>query len=166
MSMRLLVVLDESTASRRTVAYVARLVGRQRGFQLCLAHVLPPLPSRLLESGGGEGADQRRREPARLKARQQRWRLAVKRSAQQTFARAKAALRKAGVPAKALDVQFFGAIDGRTAADRILDVARASRCRTVVVGRESLSSFRELLRGDLPGELVRRGQGFSVWVVD
>jgi nucleotide-binding universal stress UspA family protein len=165
MSMRLLVVLDESTASRRTVAYVGRLVGR-RGFQLCLAHVLPPMPSALLESDGGEGARPGQREHAQLKVRQQRWRLGVRRSAQQTFARAKTALRKAGVPAKALDVQFFGAVDGRNAADRILDVARASRCRTVVVGRESLSWVREFPRRDLPGELVRRGEGFSIWVVE
>jgi len=166
MSMRLLVVLDKSTASRRTVAYVGRLVARQRGFQLCLAHVVPPLPMHLPEAGGGDEAPPGRRKPVRPTAREQRWRLAARRAAQQTFARAKAALRKAGVPAKALDLQFLGAMDGRHAADRILDVARASRCRTVVVGRESLSWFREVLRGDLPAALVRRGEGFTIWVVE
>ena len=160
MRMRLLVVLDEFTASRRTVAYLAKIVGRRRGLQQCLVHVLPRLPPALLESGGSEDQD------AQLGARQQRWLVAGKRTAQQTFARAKVALRKASVPAHALDVQFFGALDGRSAADRILELARASRCRTVVIGRESLSWFRELVRGDLAGELVRRGEGFTIWVVD
>jgi nucleotide-binding universal stress UspA family protein len=166
MSMRLLVVLDESAASRRTVAYLGKMVGRHRDLQLCLAHVLPPLPPGLLESAGDEDPQPGRRQQARLKTRQQRWLLAAKRTAQQTFARAQAALRKVGVPARALDVQFFGALDGRSAADRILALARASRCRTVVVGRESLSWFRELLRGDLAGELVRRADGFTIWVVE
>jgi nucleotide-binding universal stress UspA family protein len=166
MSIRLLVVLDESTASRRAVDYVAKLVGHQHGLQLCLAHLLPPLQPGLPGSSSDEDAQQGQRQHARFKARQQRWRSAAKRSAQRAFARAKAALRKAGVPAKALDVQFFGAVDGDHAADRILDVARASRCHTVVVGRGSLSWFREFLRRDLPAELVRRGEGFTIWVVE
>lgn len=164
--MRLLVVLDESVASRRTVAYMARMVGRRRGLRLCLAHVLPPLPPGLLEAAGSEDPKYARRQHPQLKVRQKRWLVAAQRTAQQTFASAKAALRKAGVPAKALDTQFFGALDGRSAADRILELARASRCRTVVVGRESLSWFRELVRDDLAGELVRRGEGFTVWVVE
>lgn len=67
--MRLLVVLDESAASRRTETYIAKMAGRRRGLRLCLAPV-------------------------------------------------------------------------------------------------SLSWFREVVRGDLARELVRRGEGFIVWVVE
>ena len=49
---RLLVILDGSPISKRAVKYVASWVGRRRGFRLCLAHVLPPLPAGLLEHGG------------------------------------------------------------------------------------------------------------------
>jgi nucleotide-binding universal stress UspA family protein len=166
MSMRLLVVLDESPASRRTVVYLGKMVGRRRGLRLCLVRVLPPLPSRLVERGGSENPRRERRRHAPLTARQQRWLQVAKRTAQQTFARAKAALRKAGVPAKALDVQFFGALDGSSPADRILELARASHCQTVVVGRASGSWLRDLLRGDLASDLVRRGEGFTIWVVE
>ena len=57
MTTRLLVLVDESPASKRAVSYVARMVGRRRGFQLCLAHLLPPLPAGLMEFRGAENID-------------------------------------------------------------------------------------------------------------
>jgi nucleotide-binding universal stress UspA family protein len=40
------------------------------------------------------------------------------------------------------------------------------KCDTVVIGRKSLSWLRELIDGDPAEELVRRGKGFTIWVVE
>ncbi len=58
---KLLLVVDESRSSKRAVTYVARTIGRRRGFQLCLAHLLLPIPPALLEFGGAENPDEERR---------------------------------------------------------------------------------------------------------
>jgi hypothetical protein len=56
---RLLVVLDDSVASRRAVKYVGKFVGKRRGFRVCLVQVLPPLPPELQEHGGSEDGTKR-----------------------------------------------------------------------------------------------------------
>ena len=50
----LMVIVDESPATRRAVDYVTRMIGCQRGFHVYLLHLLPPLPAELLEFGGAE----------------------------------------------------------------------------------------------------------------
>jgi nucleotide-binding universal stress UspA family protein len=137
----LLVVVDESQASKRAVAYVAKIVGRQRGLRICLVHILP-------------------------KDNQQPWLAGAKKAAQRAFGMAAATLREAGVLASALDVQFSEGVEGLGAAERVLDLARTRRCGTVVVGRESVSWFRKLMTGNLAAELVRRGKGYTIWVVE
>src|SRR6266566_2771117 len=70
---RLLVVLDDSVASRRAVKYVAKFVGKRRAFRICLVHVLPPLPPELLEHGGSEDPAKEAQLEADLKVEQHRW---------------------------------------------------------------------------------------------
>ena len=70
---RLLVVLDDSAASRSAVKYVGKFVGKRRRFRICLVHVLPPLPPELLEHGGSEDPAKEARLEADLKAEQQLW---------------------------------------------------------------------------------------------
>jgi nucleotide-binding universal stress UspA family protein len=166
MTTRLLVLVDESPASKRAVSYVARMVGRRRGFQLCLAHLLPPLPAGLMEFRGAENPDEEQRLDAALKASQRRWMVAAKEAAHSVFAGACAMLHAAGVPAKAVETRFFDPTNGASVAERIIHLARSRKCGTVVVGREAVSWFRELVRGDLAEELVRSGKGVTIWVVE
>jgi len=56
----LMVVVDESAATRRAVDYVTRMIGCQRGFHVYLLHLLPPLPAELLEFGGAEDPGKKR----------------------------------------------------------------------------------------------------------
>lgn len=39
----LLVVVDESDGTMRTVDYIAKMIGQRRGFRVHLLHLLPPL---------------------------------------------------------------------------------------------------------------------------
>ena len=91
---RLLLVLDDSPASRRAVAYAARMVGGQRQLRFYLAHPLAPLPTGLLEFRGASNPYEEERLDARLKERQNRWTSKAQDAAQQVFARAEATLRR------------------------------------------------------------------------
>lgn len=161
---RLLVVVDESQASKRAVTYVATIVGGQRDLRICLVHILPRPSPRPREFRGAE--DPHERLHARPKDNQQRWLAGAKKAAQRALSMATATLRDAGVSARALDVLLSEGVEGPGAAERILELARARRCDTVVVGRESMSWFRDLMSGDLAAELVRRGKGYTIWVVE
>jgi nucleotide-binding universal stress UspA family protein len=163
---RLLVVLDDSAASRRAVKYVGKFVGKRRGFHICLVHVLPPLPPVLLEHGGSEDPTKEARLEADLKAEQHRWISAAKKTSQMGLDEACATLRKAGISAGTVQGLFCEPGEGPNAADAILNMAQGCHCRTVVVGRQSVSWFHELFSQDLPEELLRRGKGFSVWLVE
>src|SRR5438876_4229143 len=71
-SRTILIVVDGSAASRRALAYVARIVGRRRGFRLCLIYLLPPLPPRLLECRGTKEPKAEEQFSAQLKIKQRR----------------------------------------------------------------------------------------------
>jgi K+-sensing histidine kinase KdpD len=163
---RLLVVLDDSVASRRAVKYVGKFVGKRRGFRICLVQVLPPLPPELQEHGGSEDPAKEARLEAHLKAEQHHWISAAKKTAQKGLDQARATLRKAGISAGTLQALFSEPGEGPDAADDILNMARGRRCRTVVVGRQSVSWFHELFSHELSEELLRRGKGFCVWAVE
>jgi nucleotide-binding universal stress UspA family protein len=158
----ILVVVDGSAASRRALAYVATIVRGRRGFSLCLTTVLPPFPPRLLESRGTEDPEGEEELNAQLKVKQRRWISTMERTAQRTLVNAVALLRDARIKAGAVETPA----GSRDAADAILDLARDRKCGTVVVGRESVSWFRQLFRSDLAEELVRRATGFTIWVVE
>jgi hypothetical protein len=159
----LLVVLDESEVASRAVTYVGRLLGRHRGFRVCLAYVLPELPSGLLEHGGA--ADPRREErlASSLRAEQRRWVADRKREAGGLLDEAARSLRRAGMGSNALTTRFCGPVTSKAAADEILRLARAQRCRTVVVGRRRLSWFGHLFADDLRADLARRGGTIAIW---
>jgi K+-sensing histidine kinase KdpD len=103
---------------------------------------------------------------AHLKAEQHHWISAAKKTAQKGLDQARATLRKAGISAGTLQALFSEPGEGPDAADDILNMARGRRCRTVVVGRQSVSWFHELFSHELSEELLRRGKGFCVWAVE
>ena len=65
--------IDDSEATLRTVAYVAEIIGPQKGFHVVLLHVLPPIPPELLEFGGSENPQTEQRLDAELKKDQAQW---------------------------------------------------------------------------------------------
>jgi nucleotide-binding universal stress UspA family protein len=142
------------------------MVGGQRGLRFYLAHPLAPLPTGLLEFRGASNPYEEERLDARLKERQNRWTSKAQDAAQEVFARAQATLRKAGVVPSAVETELFAPGSGRKTADGILKLARANRCDTVVVGRRSVPWLRKLLNTELAQELVQRGAGFTIWVVE
>jgi nucleotide-binding universal stress UspA family protein len=165
-STRLLVVVDENKASKRAVSYVAQMVGRRREFKVCLVHTLSEIPASLIEYGGAKNPEEEEKLNGELHAEQKHWVLAAQEKAQPTLTRASAVLRKGGFAANAIEERFCFPADGRARADEILDLARKHKYHTVVVGSDSLSWLRQLLDGDPVEELLRRGKGFTIWIVE
>ena len=163
---KLLVVIDESQASKRAVSYVAGIIGGRRGFKVCLAHTLPEIPPHLTEHGGAEDPSEEEKLERELHSDQNQWLVAAKKKAQPVLAGARAVLRKVGLTASSIEERYFEPAEGRARGGEILELASERRCDTIVVGSESLSRWRQLLGNDPVEELLRRGKGFTVWVVE
>jgi len=114
-STRLLVVADESKASKRAVSYVAQMVGRRRGFN-CLVYTLSEIPASLIEYGGAKNPEEEEKLDGELHAEQKHWVLAAQEKAKLALDRAGAALRKAGLAAGAIEARFCGSATQRTDA--------------------------------------------------
>jgi len=155
---KLLVVVDESRATKKVLEYVAQVASRRRDFRICLAHALPSPPPELVEFRGPE--------KARLRAYRRRWISVVEMTEQRALDRANAILRRGGVAEKAIEAHYCNLVDARRATQEILSLARSRKCDTVVIGRDSLSWLGELIHGDPAEELVRQGKGFTIWVVE
>jgi nucleotide-binding universal stress UspA family protein len=144
---KLLVVVDESPATKRVLEYVAQVASRRRDFRICLAHALPSPPPELVEFRGTE--------KARLRAYKHRWISVIGMTEQRALDRANAALRRGGVAEKAIEAHYCNLVDASRATQEILSLARSRKCGTVVIGRDSLSWLGELIHGDPAEELVR-----------
>ena len=163
---KLLVVVDNSLASMRAVAYVAQILGGRRGFRVCLAHTLPSPPARMMEFGGADGSQKDNWLEARLRASRALWVSAATRKASGSLDLAYADLRRAGFARGEIEVHFCYPSDRRDAPQEILTLARERGCHTIVVGRRSLSWLREFLHTNPADELVRLAKGFTTWVVE
>ncbi len=137
---KLLVVVDESAATKRALEYVAQVASRRRDFRVCLAHALPSPPPELVEFRGAE--------KARLRAYQRRWISAVEMTEQRALDRANAVLRRGGLAARAIEAHYCNLVDASRATQEILRFARSRKCDTVVIGKKSLSWLGELIHGD------------------
>ncbi len=155
---KLLVVVDESPATKRALEYVAQVASRRRDFRVCLAHTLPSPPSELV---GLRGA-----EKDRIRAYKRRWISVVEMTEQRALDRANAVLRRGGIAEKAIEAHYCNLVDASRATQEILRLARSRKCDTVVIGRKSLSWLGELIHGDPAEGLVRQGKGFTIWVVE
>jgi nucleotide-binding universal stress UspA family protein len=154
----LLVVVDESPATKKALQYVAQMAAGRRDFRVCLAHSRLAPPRQLV---GFRGA-----EKGRLRAYKSRWIAAGEITEQRALARANAVLRRGGLAREAIEAHYCYLMDGSLATQEILRLARARKCDTVVIGRKALSWLGELIHGDPAEEIVRQGKGFTIWVVE
>ena len=64
------------------------------------------------------------------------------------------------------ETQLAIPLSGEAVVANILEAARANQCGTVVVGRQSFSWPQELSQHHIGEELLRKGQGLAIWVVE
>jgi nucleotide-binding universal stress UspA family protein len=161
----LMLIVDESSATRRAVDYVTRLLGCHRGVHVYLLHLLPPLPAELLEFGGAEDPRQEQQLQSELHREQQAWIATVKAPARQGLDEAVATLRGAGLFTYEIELAHSDPLDDRDPTISLLKHAQEKHCHTIVVGNHTHPWFRKLTGSSLIEQLLRHTNEFTLWIV-
>jgi hypothetical protein len=160
---RVLLAVDASEESRRAVAYVADMLGGRPGFRIALLHLEEP--PRMLEWGGSENPRLEDRVSAeREEAFQQNEKEIATRS-KSMLQRYQAMLADKGIDAIESLVQFDEPLTTKNIAAHLLKTAEKDGYGTVVVGRHLFSLWERLFQRHVGEQLVRRGEGITIWVV-
>ncbi len=162
---RLLIAVDESTASERAVSYVGPLAAGRPELFVRLLHVLPPVPREMVERRDTDDEVAAREWAREQEERRVAWLRDEQRKAAPLLASLRERAVELGVDADRVDTQCFAPMPDETVAEGVLDMAREHHFQTLVVGREALPWYRELAQHHVGYELVRNAPGFTVWVV-
>ena len=163
-SKRLLIAVDDSEASHKAVAYVSAMIDGRPGYHVCLLHGIRPVPP--FEHGGAEDPLLERILDSNLQKKRAEWIKREQQSAQPMLEKAKAVLRSAQVSEDAMPTRFASASNVDMLVTEILAAARAENCDTIVVGRETFAGLDRIFRHHVADDLIRRGQGCTIWVVE
>ena len=163
-SKRLLIAVDESEASHKAVAYVTDMIDGRPGCHVCLLHGLPPVPP--FEHGGSEDPSMEHLLDAQLQKKRAEWARREQQSAQPMLEKAKAVLRHAQVAEDAIATRFAFASNVDALVSEILATAHAENCDTIVVGRETFAGLDRIFRRHVADDLMRRGRGHTIWIVE
>lgn len=160
-----LVGVDGSDSSIRSVSYVADMVGAREDCHVVLFHVLPPIPPELLEFGGAEDPETEQKLDQTLKKEQAQWIEDAKKAAEPMLDNAKTILYRIGVLPAMITTVFSQSIHRPDIVRELIETARKQSCGTIVVGRESYSSFKEMFHHHVGVELARQAPDFTIWVI-
>jgi nucleotide-binding universal stress UspA family protein len=163
-SKRLLIAVDDSEVSHKAVAYVSVMIDGRPGYYVCLLHGLPPPPP--VEHGGAEDPLLEKILDSNLQKKRAEWLKQERQSAQPMVEKAKAVLRGARLSEDAITARFVSASNVDALVTEILAAAERKNCDTIVVGRETFRGLDEIFRHHVADNLVRRGQGYTIWVVE
>jgi nucleotide-binding universal stress UspA family protein len=163
---KILIAIDDSEASTKAVTYVSQMVRGREHIQICLFHVLPPIPPSLLEFGGSENPQKERMLSKELKTAQAEWIEKAKKAAQDSLTINQTILMDHGVSQHHISTHFSSSIHRLNVVREVLEAAKQLHCGTVVVGRHTLARVQEFFHRHIGEELVEKGQEFSVWVVE
>ncbi len=164
-STHLLLIADESHASQRMADYIAVTLGRRRNFHLHVLYLMPRMPVRLLETGGGDTPKQEEEVNAELHRQQEEWISSQKAAAQSILNQLVAIMRKGGVSKHAVEIEFSDPNDAAILDRAVPSLAAERGCRTIVIGHESHSWFREMTGGHLAEHLLRHTTEMAIWIV-
>jgi nucleotide-binding universal stress UspA family protein len=160
----ILIAVDGSIGSRRTVGYVADLIGDATGFRVRLLHL--ELPPRMLEWGGSEDA----KTEAKVSSARER---DYERLEKETIATAKTELKgltdlfaDRGIPLESVLVQFEEPLDPTQIAAHVLATAAEKRCGTIVLGQHAFTGLRRLFGHHVAEDVLQGAKGRAVWVVE
>lgn len=162
----MLLAIDDSEASRKAVSYVARVVGDAPRFRVRLFHVLPHIPTGLLEHGGHEDPETERSIESELDEETARWRARAEDAASSLVDAARASLLAAGLREERIDVRFAAPLPEESIGYHILRAALEHGCDTVVVGRTPRSWIGDALhRHPTRNLLGPEARGIALWIV-
>lgn len=160
-----LIGVDDSDSSIRSVSYLAEMIGAREDFHIVLFHVLPPIPPELLEFGGAEDPETEQKLDQELKKKQAQWIENAKKAAEPMLDNAKTILYRIGMLPAMITTVFSQSIHRPDIVHELMETANKQNCGTIVVGRESYSSFKEMFHHHVGEELVRQASSLAIWVI-
>jgi nucleotide-binding universal stress UspA family protein len=163
-SKRLLIALDDSEASRKAVEYVSAMIDGRPGYHVCLLHGLPPVPP--FEHGGAEDPMLEEILDANLQKKRAEWLQRERQAAQPLLEKAKGVLRRSQVSENTITTRFAFASNVDVLVTEIVEAAQAENCDTIIVGRETFTGLNRLFKHHVADDLIRRGHGYTIWVVE
>jgi nucleotide-binding universal stress UspA family protein len=163
-SKRLLIAVDDSEASHKAVAYVCAMIDGRPGYHVCLLHGLPQGPP--FEHGGSEDPGLEEILESNVQKRRAEWIKREQQSAQSMLEKAKSILRGGRVSEQAMTARFAFSYNVDALVTEILEAAQAESCDTIVVGRETFTGLDRIFKHHVADDLIRRGQGYTIWVVE
>jgi nucleotide-binding universal stress UspA family protein len=162
----ILLCVDNSDSSIRTVAYVANMVSENKEGLIWLFHVLQPMPPQLMEFGGSENAQEEERLDERQEEARAKWISQAEQDAEAGFLRAKAVLAKGKIPSESIETQILCCSGDEDLAEVFIKEARAKDCGTIVVGRRSFSWLDRIFSHHVADKLIPKSEGLTIWVVE
>jgi nucleotide-binding universal stress UspA family protein len=155
---KMLIALDESPSAMKAVEYVAQYFGRADDIEVRIVHVLPNLPAIFWDEGHilSDGEKQDRKKVV------DKWLVTQKTKIEPLFSKAANVLIAKGIPAERIGTKFVS--DSTDVASSILEEAKDSDCRSIVVGRSHHSPKHVL--GTVAGRIAGQGAGLVVTIVE
>jgi nucleotide-binding universal stress UspA family protein len=157
---KILVAVDGSEGSLRAVDYVGRQFAGMEDLRITLFHVLPYVPTSFWDDGHVLTTEERR-------ARQEvvdKWIRNQQLNLDPIFQSAKEVLVKKGIPEARIDTK--GVSDSADVAETILEEVSDGGYQTLVLGRRGLSPAKRLFMGSVTSEIINRGTGTAICVVE
>lgn len=133
---KILIAMDASEGSKRTVDYVGAMLGGS-GLEVMLLHVV-------------RGNTKERIQDAQT-------------TIVPVFDEAKSALTKAGFESEALNSKIITGAQSRAAT--LVQEAREGGYKTIFIGRRGMSKIREFFIGRVSNKVIQLAKGLAVWVV-
>ena len=160
-----LVAIDDTEASERAVNAAARDLAGHPDRHVLLFHVLPTLPTELLEFGGRADDAEEIAGLEQLRERRRAWMQEERRKARPIVDRMKGVLRDAGVSDEQIETAADAPNPECTIAQEILRAARDRSITKIFVGHESFPWHRELFHRHVGEDLAHRAEAESVSIV-
>lgn len=164
---KVLLAVDGSDASLRAARHVGEILAGREGFEVTLFHVCA-VPPRLLEHDGAEDPDDERRLEEALEAECRAWRQAKHAEVEERiFVPALRVLRAAGIDEHRtyVSTRFVTEAHADVAAE-ILQEQHEHDHDVIALGRQGLSTLRELVFGSVASRVVHHGKGRAIWLVE
>jgi hypothetical protein len=163
---KLLVALDEHSTSTELCNYLGKIISGKQDLEICLLHMLPPLPPQLREFRGSEDLEVEEQLDREMDVVCQRWTREAENAARPVFENATSILTRAGVPPNSIRRIAGQLVNHEELTNDILKLAEENACQTIVVGRPSFPWFKETFHRHLADRLVRKATGVAIWVVE
>jgi nucleotide-binding universal stress UspA family protein len=157
---KILIAVDGSESSLRAVDYVGCQFAGMADLRITLFHVLPYVPTSFWDDGHVLTAEERR-------ARQEvvdKWAKNQQLKLEPILRSAKEVLIKKGIQEDQIDTK--GVSDSADVAKTILEEVSDGGYQTLVLGRRGLSPAKRLFMGSVTSEIINRGAGAAVCIVE